>query len=144
MKLTNTLLAAAIAGLCLSAAPVALAEVVVVASAKSAVGALTADQVSNIFLGRANMVPGSENAVALDLPEASPLREEFYNKAAGRNPSQLKAYWSKQIFTGKGRPPKELADSQAVKQAVVANPMMLGYIDKSAVDASVKVILDVK
>jgi hypothetical protein len=34
-----------------------------------------------------------------------------------------------------------LLDSAAVKKAVAANPKAVGYIEKSAVDASVKVIL---
>ena len=36
--------------------------------------------------------------------------------------------------------PKEVADSAAVKAAVAANPKAIGYIDKSAVDATVKVV----
>ena len=41
---------------------------------------------------------------------------------------------------GKGQPPLELPDASAVKKAVAANLNVVGYIDKSAVDASVKVV----
>jgi len=37
--------------------------------------------------------------------------------------------------------PKQLRDSAAVKKAVAADPKAVGYIEKSAVDASVKVAL---
>jgi ABC-type phosphate transport system substrate-binding protein len=144
MKTISTLHAAVLAGLCISFPVSALAEVAVVVSSKSSAGALTVDEAANIFLGRASTFPGGENAVPLDQAESSPLREEFYSKTSGKTAAQLKAYWSKQIFTGKGRPPKEVADSQAVKQLISSNPNMVGYIDKSAVDASVKVILNVK
>lgn len=144
MKLTTTLLAAAIATLCIGTPLSALAEVALVVSSKSTVNALTADQAADIFLGRATSFPGGESAVPLDQPESSPVRAEFYTKAAGKTAAQLKAFWSKQIFTGKGRPPKEVADSQAVRQLVASNPNMVGYIDKSAVDASVKVVLSIK
>ncbi len=140
MKLTHTLLAI----LCMSTALNAAAEVAVVVSAKSAVSALTADQAADIFLGRALSFPGGESAVPLDQPDSSAARTEFYTKATGKTAPQLKAYWSKQIFSGKGRPPKEVPDSQAVRQLVAGNPNMVGYIDKSAVDASVKVILTIK
>lgn len=144
MKLTNTLLAAAFGALCLSTPLSALAEVAVVVSAKSGVNALTPDQAADIFLGRANSFPGGENAVPLDQAESSAVRDEFYSKATGKTAAQLKAFWSKQIFSGKGRPPKEVADSASVKQLIASNPNMVGYIDKGAVDASVKVVLNVK
>ncbi len=144
MKLTTTLLGAAIAALCISTPLSALAEVALVVSSKSTVSALTADQAADIFLGRATSFPGGESAVPLDQSESSTVRAEFYTKAAGKTAAQLKAFWSKQIFTGKGRPPKEVPDSQAVRQLVASNPNMVGYIDKSAVDASVKVVLNIK
>ena len=55
--------------------------------------------------------------------------------------AQVKAIWSKILFTGRGVPPKQLLDSAAVKKAVAANPKAVGYIEKSAVDASVKVVM---
>ena len=36
--------------------------------------------------------------------------------------------------------PKEVANSAAVKSAVAANPKAIGYMEKSAVDATVKVV----
>jgi len=44
------------------------------------------------------------------------------------------------VFSGKSQPPKELPDASAVKKAVASDPKAVGYIDKSAVDASVKVL----
>jgi hypothetical protein len=50
----------------------------------------------------------------------------------------MKAYWTKMVFTGRGQPPRELATSVAVRRMVAENPAMIGYIDRSALDASVK------
>jgi hypothetical protein len=72
------------------------------------------------------------------------VRQEFYAKATGKTPQLLKAYWSKMIFTGRGEPPRELADSAAIKRMVAENPHCIGYVDKSAADSSVKVVLTVK
>ena len=96
---------------------------------------LSKDQVANIYLGR------SFDLKPVDLPESSPVREQFYKKATDRDLSQVKATWSRIVFTGKGQPPKEQADAAAVKKAVSADPKAIGYIEKSAVDASVKVVL---
>src|ERR1700734_3844467 len=75
---------------------------------------LTKDQVAGIYLGRNN------NLNPMDLPESSPLRQAFYKKAPDRDPPQIKAVWSRLVFTGQGQPPKELADAAAVKKAVAA------------------------
>lgn len=118
--------------------------VVVVVSAKSPTAALTTEQASDLFLGEVATFPGGGQAVPVDQADGSRVREEFYTKAAGKTSAQLKAYWAKVIFTGKGRPPKAVADSAAVKQLVADNPNMIGYMDKGAVDASVKVVLTLR
>ena len=55
--------------------------------------------------------------------------------------AQMKAHWAKIIFTGRGHPPEEAANSAEVKKLIVNNPNAIGYIDKSLVDATVKVLL---
>jgi ABC-type phosphate transport system substrate-binding protein len=117
----------------LFAAPVAFAQVAVVMAPGSP--ALSKDQVANVYLGR------SFDLKPIDQPESSAVRAQFYKKATDRDLAQVKATWSRIIFTGKGQPPKELPDDAAVKKAVAADPKAIGYIDKSAVDGSVKAVL---
>lgn len=131
------------AALTLAALP-SFADVVVVVSAKSAATALTAEQASDIFLGRASTMPGGGAAVPVDQSEGAAARDLFYQKATGKSAAQVKAYWSKQIFSGKGTPPKDAGNDAAVKALVAANPNVVGYIDKGALDASVKALLTVK
>ena len=54
--------------------------------------------------------------------------------------SQLKSYWSKLVFTGKGTPPKVVANDAEVISLISANPNLIGYIDAAAVTGTVKVI----
>ncbi len=121
----------------------AQAQVAVVVSAKSAVGNMTAEQVSSIFLGKSNALPNGNAAVAVDLPESAGTRDTFYTKATGKSSAQVKAAWSRLVFSGKGTPPKELGSSADVKKFVAGNPDAIGYIEKSAVDSSVKVVLSI-
>jgi hypothetical protein len=60
---------------------------------------------------------------------------------AGKSPALLKAYWSKMVFTGRGQPPRDAPDSTAVRTAVAENTSMIGYIDRDALDASVRPVL---
>lgn len=133
----------AIAAVCMAGlgGNAARAEVAVVVSSKSSVGNLTAAQASDIFLGKSSSFPGGGNAVPIDQSEGAAVRDEFYTKVAGKSAAQVKAYWSKIIFSGKGQPPKEVADSAAVKKQLAENPNAIGYIDKAAVDGTVKAVL---
>jgi ABC-type phosphate transport system substrate-binding protein len=112
----------------------AMAEVVVVVGAKAAESSMTKEQVAQFFLGK------SSSMTPIDQADSSPVRAEFYKKVADKDAAQAKALWSKLVFTGKATMPKEVADSAAVKAAVAANPKAIGYIEKSAVDATVKVV----
>ena len=125
----------AVAALALAASIPAFAEVVVVVNPKAAEASMTKDQVAQFFLGK------SSTMTPIDQPEDAPLRAEFYKKVTDKDASQAKALWSKLVFTGKATMPKEVANSAAVKAAVAANPKAIGYMEKSAVDASVKVVL---
>jgi len=118
------------------------ADVVVIVSAKSHITKLTAEQTARIFLGKASNFPDDGDAVPVDQSEGSAIRDEFYSKVVHKNSSQLSAYWAKVIFTGDGRPPEKLESNVAVRKAVAKNPNVIGYIDKSAVDKSVRVILE--
>ena len=119
----------------------AVADVVAVVSAKNPATTLSKNQVVDIFLGKASRFPDGSQAVPIDQVEGSAARDEFYLTFAGKAPSQLKAYWSKVIFTGRGEPPKELANSVEVKKRLIENPNAIGYIERDAVDASLKVVL---
>jgi len=118
------------------------AEVVVIVSAKSRVTSITAEQTAKIFLGKTSSFPDDGDAVPIDQSEGSAIRDEFYSKVVHKNSSQLSAYWAKVIFAGDGRPPEKLESNVAVRKAVAKNPNVIGYIDKSAVDKSVRVILE--
>jgi len=117
------------------------ADWVVVASAKSSIGKQSAEDISNLYLGKVSELPGAGAITAFNLPEGNGVRDDFFNDTAKKAPAALKAYWSRMIFTGQGQPPKSLADSAEVKRMLNGNPKAVGYIEKSAVDATVKVIL---
>ncbi len=119
----------------------ASAELLVIVSARNPLPALSGDQVAAIFLGQSGRFPDGAEVVALDQRLGSQERTRFYSQVTGKTPALLKAHWSKMVFTGRGQPPRELADSAAVRRMVADNPSMIGYIDRSALDASVRPVL---
>jgi hypothetical protein len=110
-------------------------EIVVIVNLAAAT--ISKEQIADLYLGR------SDAWTPIDQAVGSAIYVEFYKKVTGRDSAQIKAIWSRILFTGRGVPPKQLPDSAAVKKAVAANPKAVGYIEKSAVDASIRVALPV-
>ncbi len=128
-----------IVGLCLIVLSInTMADIAIITSANNDMGSLTSKDVKKIFLGKSNKM----NPV--DQTEGSDIRNAFYSKVTGKNKSKMKAYWSKMIFSGKATPPVASTDDSAIKSWVNKNKKAIGYIDSSAVDSSVKVLLTVK
>ncbi len=118
----------------------ARADVVTVVSAKSPITALSKSQVADIFLGRVSHFPDGTQAVPIDQADGSRRRDEFYDKVVGKSAAQIKAYWAKIIFTGRGQPPPTVSNDSEMKKRIVENPAAIGYIDRSLVDDKVKVL----
>lgn len=116
-------------------------EVIVVVGANAPITSLTMAQVADIFLGRTVALPNGTAIVPIDQRDGSTIRQEFYAKTTGKSPQLLKAHWSKLIFTGQGEPPREVADSEAVKKLVASNPTYIGYIERAAADSTVKAVM---
>lgn len=128
---------AAIAASLLTLSP-ALAEVAVVVGPKTPGATLTKEQASAVFLGKNTSLPSGAAVVLFDLPESNPLRDEFYTKVTGKSAAQVKAHWAKMSFTGKGTPPREVASSSELKKSIGGITGGIGYIEKAALDDSVR------
>ena len=119
----------------------AAADIVAVVSSASAITELSKAQISEIFLGRVSRFPNGALAVPIDQEEGSQARDEFYLAYTGKSPAQLKAHWAKIVFTGRGQPPKAVPNSSEIRRLLAANPQAIGYLERSAVDSSVRVLI---
>lgn len=112
----------------------AMAELVIVVNPQNPATRMFPSQAAQFFLG------GSVLFTPIEQAESSPIRAEFYKKVLEKEPAQVQAIWSKLTFTGKAKLPKEYKTSAEVKKAIAENHNAIGYIEKSAVDDTVKVI----
>ena len=126
--------------LAMAPALAAAQDVVAVVSARSPVTSLSAAQVADIFLGKSTRFPDGTRAVPIDQPEDSPVRQKFYAEFTGKSPAQVKAHWSKIIFTGRGQPPKQVPNAVEARKVIAENPNAIGYLDEKLVDSSVRVL----
>lgn len=113
------------------------AGAVVVASGSKA-GAMDAEAVKRVFLGREATVGGAPAQVIYQ--KGGPTRGAFDSGVLGKAGAELTTYWSRLIFTGKAKAPTEVGSDAEVKAKLAANPGAIGYVSDGAVDGSVKVL----
>lgn len=136
MKRSIKTVLAATLGLALSIP--AFADVTVIVNPASGQGAMSADQVSSVFLGKTSALPSGKTAAPVD--QSGATGSEFAQKVLGKTPSQVHSFWAKQMFTGRGTPPKKLGSDAAVVNFVKGHPGGIGYISGDSAPAGVKAV----
>ena len=101
---------------------------------------LGSGEISRIFLGKMKSFPGAGAAIPINQAEGAGPRSDFEGAVLKKSASQIKAYWSKLVFTGKGTPPQEVASDADVINLIKSNPSLIGYVSDGAVSADVKVV----
>jgi 23S rRNA pseudoU1915 N3-methylase RlmH len=108
------------------------ADLDVVTSKKSPLNSATKDQLSKVYLKKRDNINGTK-VVPLDSKNKKE-QAEFYKKITNKNSAQIHAYWMKQIFLGKKRPPKRVDTTQLKEH--LKDDKNIGYTSKS-IDAKV-------
>lgn len=114
--------------------------VVVVVSAENPLTEISRRHLADLYLGRTSRFPNGEAAEPIDQGSASPARAAFYQSYLGRTPAQIKAHWSKIVFTGRGRPPRDVPSCVEVRELVAGDVHAIGYVERRKVDRSVRVL----
>lgn len=111
-------------------------EIWVIARQDAPVSTLPLHEAANIFLGRgtpfARLMPVDQ--------DNDTLRSAFYRAIADLSLKSLRAYWAKQVFTGRGHPPPLLTEEAAV-QAVLDNPQAVTFVLANRQPTGTKVLL---
>ena len=96
--------------------------------------------ISRIFLGKAKSFPSGASAIPINQSENMEVTTLFNREVLNKSNSQLKAYWSKLVFTGKGTPPQAVSNDNEVIELVKNNPNFIGFISDTSVIDNVKII----
>lgn len=117
----------------LSFGQAARAQGVVLVSARAGgIPELDRETAAQLYLGRRTSLPDGRSARLLDLP-AGPERDLFYERLTAKNPSQIRAYWSRMVFTGRAHPPHEANDQEDALRRVLTDPSALAYLPAASV-----------
>ncbi len=93
-----------------------------------------------IFLGREQTVGDKSTIVVFQKSGAT--KDSFEKDVLGRSGANLKSYWSRLVFTGRSKAPQEVENDAEVIAKVTSTPGAIGYVSDSAVNDSVKVLLN--
>jgi ABC-type phosphate transport system substrate-binding protein len=117
----------------------AFSDVVIIVN-KSNNNQINAEDISRLFLRKVKTFSNGAIAIPVIQIENSTTTEEFNAKVLERTSQQLKTYWSRMIFTGKGLPPKEVLTDAEMINFIEENPNAIGYINSTSVDTRVRVV----
>ncbi|WP_415900678.1 hypothetical protein [Neptuniibacter sp. QD48_11] len=122
----------------------ASAEMIVISHPESQVDKLSKKQVIDLYMGRVQHFPNGGKASTLDMPADSDHRAKFYKGLTGKSLPQINAYWARLIFAGRATPPQSVESSEEVIATIMKDTTAIGYIEKSELVSSVKVIAHVE
>lgn len=100
---------------------------------------VSAKEAKDLFIGKTKSFADGSSAFPV-LTKSGKSREGFLADVVGKSDSQYKSYWASLVFTGKAQPPRELGSDTEVVNLVANNPNMIGVVDASKVDQTVKVV----
>ncbi len=117
----------------------ALAEVEVIVHPSNG-STFDKDSIKRIFLGKTRAFPGGGEAVPIALKEGTAENQDFTKNVLSKTPKQLKAYWAKMVFTGKGTPPRQMGGTSEILSLISANPNLIGFVPAGSATGGVKVV----
>lgn len=129
-------------GLLIGAAPSrAQSGFVVVVNAENPTASMSAQQVSRFFQRKVTSWSHGQLVEPVDLPESSPVRQQFTEAVHRKSVSAVEAFWQKQIFSGRAVPPVRRSSDAEVLSFVSQKVGAIGYVSSAASAApGVKVV----
>ncbi|MDI3513070.1 MAG: hypothetical protein PWP40_299 [Rhodocyclaceae bacterium] len=99
----------------------------IVSARQSGLTEIDRESAEQLYLGRRTTLPNGRAVTLVDLPAGS-VRDRFYLQLTRKNPSQIRAYWSRLVFTGRAQPPREATDEEDARRIVLTTPGAIAYL----------------
>lgn len=100
---------------------------------------LSKQEVQYIFLGQKREWSDSSKVV-FAVQNSGAAHDSFLERFIGKNSFQFTNYWKKQVFTGKGSPPRSFQNDKEMIKFVSENKGAIGYVSSGAKLENVKTI----
>lgn len=105
-----------------------------------AINSIDRNRARLIFTMRINQWSDRHPVAVFVLPDNAPLHQKFAKSALGVFPYQLRHTWDRQVFSGTGQAPLQVASEAEMIQRVSQTPGAIGYVSDASNIPGVKVI----
>lgn len=118
-------------------------SLVVIVSKNSSINNITKKELSKIFLSKTKRLPNGDRSITLEYINKD-HQSKFYKLICNKNEKQLKKYWAKMIFTGRGQPAKKFKSIENLIEFVENNNNAISYIPSKYMNSNLKMIMEIK
>jgi len=118
-------------------------NLVVIVSKDSNIHTISKKELSKIFLSKTRKLPNGEKSFLVESNDKE-IQSRFYKEISNKNENQLRKYWTKMIFTGKGQPPKKMNTISEIIKYVANTKNAISYIPSQYVNNSIQTIMEIK
>ena len=115
------------------------AELAVVAGQGFPLSTLSKHEVADIFLAKTTHLADGLHVKPFELNNAG-YKALFYREISGKTLSQINSYWTTLIFTGKGKPPKNIEEPSRLIELLNNDPSSIAYLPTEKITNSMKVL----
>lgn len=114
-------------------------DYVVIVNASNPIDEISKSDLSGYLLKKKSKWSHGVSVEPADLESSSDVRAVFSEDVHGRTVASIKNYWQRQIFSGRGVPPKEVKTESEMVAHVASDNGGIGYVSGSTrLDNSVK------
>jgi ABC-type phosphate transport system substrate-binding protein len=116
-------------------------QIAIIVNPANTVSGLALADLHKIFMGEKSTWPNGKHILLVVGAPGTPERASFMRGVYKMSETDYTKYFLQASFTGMvSSPPKEASSSSQVKEIVAENPGAVGFVKKSEVDGSVKVV----
>ena len=115
-------------------------ELNVIVNKSASIDKLSAVDIRRIYLAKMSFFPNGDKIVALDVSQDSNLYANFYEAVVGKGIAQISSYWSRMLFTGKGRPLEQISDRSKLIKLVEGDKKYIGYVEGEVLSENIKIV----
>lgn len=120
------------------------ADIVVVAHPNLPSTSITRNFARALFGMRVPQWPGDGGVTVYVLPDGHALHVAFAKNVLDVFPQQLRTAWDRQVFSGTGQAPIEVASEEEMLARIAETPGAVGYLSRDKLDAKKVRLLEIK
>ncbi|MFV1984018.1 MAG: phosphate ABC transporter substrate-binding protein [Thiohalomonadales bacterium] len=121
----------------------AYADIVVVVNVNFNAEQISQKKLRKLWLGKSKKLENVGRIIIVDQNANNTITRQFYKTIIKKERKQIKAYWAKLEFIGKGYPPKTLINDKAVIEWIQNNKNGIGYINSNSITDKIKVVMTI-